>query len=174
MGALLGTQPVDNEPFQRLDIRDLYLTVKTEDDIETAIKAMLAVMTIPEKVGQLRQINYNKGSLDDSTKKQIAQGLISSVLWPSSVNCMNEIQKTAMEESRMKIPLIIGKDIIHGFRTVFPIPLAQAASFNPDFVEAGSRVSAIEATTLGVRWTFSPMMDIARDPRWGRIAEGYG
>lgn len=96
------------------------------------------------------------------------------MLWVTSVNVVNEMQKVAMEQSRMKIPLIPAKDVIHGFRTVLPIPLAQAASFNPDGVEAGARNAAIEATTLGIRWTFSPMMDIARDARWGRMAEGYG
>jgi beta-glucosidase len=79
-----------------------------------------------------------------------------------------------MEQSRLKIPLLIGKDVIHGFRTVFPIPLAQAASFNPDLAEKGSRVAAIECSSMGVKWTFTPMVDIARDPRWGRIAEGFG
>lgn len=74
----------------------------------------------------------------------------------------------------MKIPIIIGRDIIHGFRTISPIPLAQAASFNPALVANSCRIAGIEGTTSGVRWTFSPMMDIARDPRWGRIAEGYG
>jgi beta-glucosidase len=83
---------------------------------------------------------------------------------------VNQMQKIAMEQSRLKIPLIMGKDVIHGFRTVFPIPLAQAASFNPDLAEAGSRVAAIECSSMGVNWTFTPMVDIARDPRWGRIA----
>lgn len=84
------------------------------------------------------------------------------------------MQKIAMEQSRLKIPLIIGKDVIHGFRTVFPIPLAQAASFNPTLVESGSRIAAIECSSMGIKWTFTPMVDIARDPRWGRIAEGFG
>lgn len=87
---------------------------------------------------------------------------------------VNEMQKVAMEQSRLKIPLIHGRDVIHGFRTVFPIPLAQAASFNPSLAEAGSRVAAIECSSMGTKWTFTPMVDIARDPRWGRIAEGYG
>ena len=79
-----------------------------------------------------------------------------------------------MTQSRLKIPLLIGKDIIHGSRTIFPIPLGQAATFNPDLVEQAARVAAVEGTAIGVRWTFSPMLDIARDPRWGRIAEGCG
>lgn len=79
-----------------------------------------------------------------------------------------------MTQSKLKIPLLIGKDIIHGLRTIFPIPLGQAATFNPDIVEQGARVAGVEGTAVGVRWTFSPMLDIARDPRWGRIAEGCG
>lgn len=79
-----------------------------------------------------------------------------------------------MEQSRLKIPLLMGKDVIHGYRTVFPIPLAQAASFNPDLAEKGSRVAAVECSSMGIKWTFTPMVDIARDPRWGRIAEGFG
>ena len=79
-----------------------------------------------------------------------------------------------MEKSRLKIPLLIGRDVIHGYRTIFPIPLAQAASFNPDLAEKGSRVAAIECSSMGIKWTFTPMVDIARDPRWGRIAEGFG
>lgn len=79
-----------------------------------------------------------------------------------------------MNQSRLKIPLLIGKDIIHGSRTIFPIPLGQAATWNPDMVEQAARVAAVEGTAIGVRWTFSPMLDIARDPRWGRIAEGCG
>ena len=80
------------------------------------------------------------------------------------------MQKIAMEQSRLKIPLIVARDVIHGYKTVFPIPLAQAASFNPDLVESGSRIAAVEAASSGIKWTFTPMVDIARDPRWGRIA----
>ena len=79
-----------------------------------------------------------------------------------------------MEKSRLKIPLLIGRDVIHGFRTVFPIPLAQGASFNPSLAETGGRVAAIECSSMGIKWTFTPMVDIARDHRWGRVAEGYG
>lgn len=97
-----------------------------------------------------------------------------SVLNPYHLEEINGMQQVIMNESRLKIPLIVGKDIIHGFRTILPIPLGMAASFNPALVTAGSRMAAVEGTTIGARWTFSPMMDIARDPRWGRIAEGFG
>jgi beta-glucosidase len=84
------------------------------------------------------------------------------------------MQKISIEKSRLKIPILIGKDVIHGFRTVMPIPLGQAASFNTDLVEQCARMAAIEASSCGIRWTFSPMVDISRDPRWGRIAESCG
>ena len=87
---------------------------------------------------------------------------------------VNEFQRICVEESRLGIPLLVGRDVIHGFHTVFPIPLGLASTFDPDLVEAGARVASVEATGQGVRWTFSPMLDIARDPRWGRIAEGSG
>jgi beta-glucosidase len=106
--------------------------------------------------------------------KQIAEGGVGSVLNIEKLELVNEMQKIAMEQSRLKIPLLIGKDVIHGYRTIFPIPLAQAASFNPSLVESGSRIAAVEAASSGIKWTFTPMVDIARDPRWGRIAEGYG
>lgn len=80
----------------------------------------------------------------------------------------------AVEESRLGIPLLVARDVIHGFRTIYPIPLGLASTFDPELVQQGARLTALEATANGIRWTFSPMLDIARDPRWGRIAEGSG
>jgi beta-glucosidase len=85
-----------------------------------------------------------------------------------------EIQRIAVEESRLGIPLIMARDVIHGYRTLFPIPLAQAATWDPELAKACARVAAGEAASAGFHWTFAPMMDVARDPRWGRIAEGFG
>lgn len=130
----------------------------------------MSKMTLKEKIGQLIQLSYSEQALDENTSNQIANGMIGSFLNLYDVNISNAVQKVAMEKSRLKIPLLIGKDIIHGSRTIFPIPLGQAATFNPDIVEEGARVAAIEGSAIGVRWTFSPMLDIARDPRWGRIA----
>lgn len=112
--------------------------------------------------------------MSESFKTALRNGEVGSILYTAGVDVVNNMQEIVMKESRLKIPIIIGRDVIHGYRTIFPIPLAQAATFNPTLVNAGSRIAAIEGTTGGVRWTFSPMMDIARDPRWGRIAEGYG
>ena len=102
------------------------------------------------------------------------RGEIGSVLNCVDPDVINAIQKAAVEESRLGIPVLIARDVIHGFHTMFPIPLGQAATFNPDVVEKGARISAVEATAAGIKWTFSPMLDVARDPRWGRVAEGSG
>lgn len=131
-------------------------------------------MTLKEKIGQLQQISYGDETLSPEIIKTLQDGAVGSFLNVWKLENINQIQKITMEQSRLKIPLIIGKDVIHGYRTVFPIPLAQAASFNPALAEAGSRVAAVECSAMGVKWTFTPMVDIARDPRWGRIAEGFG
>lgn len=146
---------------------------KTEDAaIEQKVEALLKEMTIEEKIGQMNQISPP----DDLSQivELVKKGEIGSVLNIVDPEAVNALQQIAMEETRMKIPLIVGRDVIHGFKTIFPIPLGQAASFNPELVEDGARVAAIEAASQGVHWTFAPMIDIARDPRWGRIAESLG
>jgi len=138
-------------------------------DIEKRIDDLLARMTLPEKIGQMRQIS----GAPEGTEDLIRQGAVGSFL-----NVMGEdarrCQRLAVEESRLGIPLIFGRDVIHGFRTILPIPLGQAATFDPEVVREGARIAAREAAACGVHWTFAPMVDIARDPRWGRIAEGCG
>jgi beta-glucosidase len=104
----------------------------------------------------------------------IKQGKVGSILGVLGAENVNEAQRAAVESSRLKIPLIIGYDVIHGYRTIFPVPLASAGSFDPQLIEQSERVAAKEATASGVKWTFAPMVDIARDPRWGRIVEGAG
>ncbi|MDH6305042.1 beta-glucosidase [Parabacteroides sp. PF5-5] len=143
-----------------------------DNDVEKRIEALLKQMTLEEKIGQMYQIS----SFDNSGKMQelVKKGEIGSVLNLTNPEVINALQQVAMEESRLKIPLIVGRDVIHGFKTIFPIPLGQAASFNPQLVEDGARVAAIEAASCGINWTFAPMIDIARDPRWGRIAESLG
>jgi beta-glucosidase len=137
--------------------------------IESRIDALLAQMTLAEKIGQMWQIS---GRIDG------AEALIRGGGVGSFLNVIGEeareLQRMAVEESRLGIPLIFGRDVIHGFRTIFPIPLGQAATFDPDVVREGARVAAREAAALELHWTFAPMIDIARDPRWGRIAEGCG
>jgi len=145
---------------------------KSGSEVEKKIDALLSRMTTEEKIGQMHQLS--PWGDPTQTADLIRKGKIGSVLNIVDPVALNALQQTAMEESRLKIPLIVGRDVIHGFKTIFPIPLGQAASFNPQMIEEGARISAIEASSQGVHWTFAPMIDIARDPRWGRIAESLG
>ena len=140
--------------------------------IEQKVESILSKMTLEEKIGQMNQIS-SFGNIEDMSGL-IKKGEIGSILNEVDPVRVNALQRVAVEESRLGIPLLIARDVIHGFKTIFPIPLGQAASFNPDVAEEGARVAAIEAASMGIRWTFAPMIDIARDPRWGRIAEGCG
>ena len=127
-------------------------------------------MTWAEKLGQL-QIVF-RPRLEDAAAL-VRQG-IGSIFWPQSAAASNALQREAVENTRLGIPLLIGLDVIHGQRTIAPVPLAQAASFDPELVEDLARLAAAEARSGGVTWTFSPMVDVSRDPRWGRVVEGFG
>ena len=140
-----------------------------QSDIDKKVDDLLSQMTLREKVGQMNQLSGGAWLAEIAAK-----GEMGSVLNCVDPKELNAIQKAAVEESRLGIPVLISRDVIHGFRTIFPIPLGQAATFDPAIVERGARVAAVEATASGIRWTFSPMLDIARDPRWGRVAEGSG
>ena len=141
-----------------------------KDPVERRIDDLVSQMTLEEKIAQMTQVNG--GRISDDLAEQIRAG-VGSML--NSVGAeANYYQRIAVEESRLGIPMIFARDVIHGFRTIFPIPLGQAATFDPAIVEEGARVAAEEAMQAGLRWTFSPMVDVARDPRWGRVAEGYG
>jgi beta-glucosidase len=144
------------------------------DDVEQRIDALLRQMTIEEKVGQLTQVNADEGKLSAELRAAVKAGKVGSVLNAVDVAVVNELQRIATQQSRLGIPMLMGRDVIHGFRTVLPIPLGQAASFNPELVEQGARMAALEAAASGVNWTFAPMIDVSRDPRWGRIAESFG
>lgn len=135
---------------------------------------LIARMTLDEKVGQLHQVNGRGGHVPDDLAREVRDGRVGSILNEVDVRAVNELQRIAVEESRLGVPLILGRDVIHGFKTVFPIPLAQACSWNPDTVREGARIAALEAAAHGVHWTFAPMVDIGRDPRWGRVAECLG
>ncbi len=142
--------------------------------IEHRVTALLAEMTLAEKIGQMNQVNADDRDLSDDLRQAIESGRVGSVLNQVDVDAVNELQRIAVQESRLGIPLLVGRDVIHGFKTVMPIPLGQAAAWNADIVREGARVAAREAATAGVNWTFAPMIDISRDPRWGRIAESLG
>jgi beta-glucosidase len=148
--------------------------------IERAIDSILAGLSIQEKIGQL--VQYTGGwktgpsgrTISSEQRELIRAGMTGSLLNVFGSTLTRELQQIAMNESRAKIPLLFGLDVIHGFRTTFPIPLAEAATWNPEAVELSARIAAAEASSAGIHWTFGPMVDIARDPRWGRIAEGSG
>ena len=151
--------------------------------IEAKIDALLSKMTFEEKAGQMTQPTREDpedpdeqgDQLDDKTiEEEVRKGRAGSFFNLKDLSRRNELQKIAVEESRLGIPLIFGADVIHGYRTVFPVPLAEAASWNLELMEKTAAVAAKEARASGVDWTFSPMVDIARDPRWGRIVEGAG
>ena len=147
-------------------------------EIERKVEALLKQMTLAEKVGQLNQYSYGTptgpGTGRSKVEESIQRGEIGSFLNVTDPALSNRLQRMAMEQSRLKIPLIFGLDVIHGYRTTFPVPLALSATWDASLVERVSRIAAEEATSSGIRWTFSPMVDIARDPRWGRIVEGAG
>jgi beta-glucosidase len=142
----------------------------SDSEVEQRVNALLQKMTLQEKAGQITQL----AGMNAHAAEMIKQGKVGSILGVLGAENVNEAQRAAIENSRLKIPLIIGYDVIHGYRTVFPVPLASAGSFDPQLIEQSERVAAKEATASGVKWTFAPMVDIARDPRWGRIVEGAG
>jgi len=147
---------------------------------EQQIDSLIVRMTLEEKAGQLSQFSggWNNVSTNSTVtaeqRTMVKEGKVGSFLNVFGSTITRELQRIAVEESRMGIPLLYGFDVIHGFRTTFPIPLAEASSWDPDVVEQAERTAAIEAAAAGIHWTFAPMVDIARDPRWGRIAEGSG
>jgi beta-glucosidase len=146
--------------------------------IEKRVDALLKQMTLDEKVGQLTQ--YSSGAPTGPSAgnadypNMIARGEVGSLFNLDSVHAANLYQHIAVDKSRLHIPLLFGLDVIHGFRTTFPVPLAMASTWDPSIVEKYARIAAQESSAAGVRWAFSPMVDIARDPRWGRIVEGAG
>jgi beta-glucosidase len=140
---------------------------------EKRIDALLAQMTLEEKLGQMSQAALS-GALTEKTKDEIRRGRWGSFLNSGTAAEKADAQRIATQESRLRIPLIFGQDVIHGYQTIFPIPLGQAASWDAELVRQAARVAAREASSAGIHWTFAPMLDIARDARWGRIAEGLG
>ncbi|MDP3683811.1 MAG: glycoside hydrolase family 3 N-terminal domain-containing protein, partial [Ignavibacteria bacterium] len=147
---------------------------------EQRVDSVLALMTQEEKIGQLVQFTGDWDTGTHSTEPKagkrelVSEGKIGSFLNIFGADMTRGLQKIAVEKSRLKIPLIFGLDVIHGFRTTFPVPIAEASSWEPALVEKSARMQAIEVSASGINWTFNPMVDIARDPRWGRIVEGSG
>lgn len=154
------------------------LCIYAQSNMEKEISDLLLQMTLEEKIGQLNLCTGDFGEqgpfLREEYKKGIVEGKIGAFLNAFTAEFTYELQKMAVEKSRLKIPLLFGFDVIHGFRTIFPLPIGEAASWDLKAIETTARISAIEATAAGLHWTFAPMVDVARDPRWGRIAEGSG
>ena len=152
----------------------MILANERDAQLEERILELLDRMTLEEKIGQLCLLNGAGGQIPDALRDEIAAGRVGAVLNEVDVGTVTELQRIAVEESPSRIPLLIGRDVIHGFHTVFPLPLGQAASWDPELIERCARIAAAEAAATGVNWTFAPMVDIGRDPRWGRIAETLG
>jgi beta-glucosidase len=144
-------------------------SASAQSETDKRVEELLSQMTLHEKVGQMNQLSGGAWLAETAAKGEV--GSILNCVDPAEINA---VQRAAVEDSRLGIPVLVSRDVIHGFRTIFPIPIGQAATFDPAIVEKGARIAAVEATASGVRWTFSPMLDIARDPRWGRVAEGSG
>lgn len=154
------------------------ILVKNDHQLNRKVDSVLSLMTLEEKIGQLNQLTSDwifTGPIkaDNNKIDQIRNGGVGSMLNVSGVVHTRELQQYAMQ-SRLKIPLLFGLDVIHGFRTTFPLPLAEAASWDLEAIEQSARIAGIEASSAGVHWTFAPMVDISRDPRWGRVMEGAG
>ena len=148
------------------------LPALAQDVVEDRVEELISRMTLDDKIGQLHQIDgrTDLGKVCDMIRK----GQISSIMNIVDAAVIDSLQRIALEESPAGIPILFSRDIVHGFKTILPIPLGQAASFDDALIRSAARNTALEATEIGIKWAFAPMMDIARDPRWGRIAEGFG
>jgi beta-glucosidase len=147
----------------------------SDQNIENNVSNLMTHMTLAEKLGQLQQSQGTwEGDVRPDQIKLAQEGLLGSSIFVYGARRTTELQRVAMTESKLKIPILFAFDVIHGYRTIFPVPLGEAASWDPSVIERADSIAASEASAAGVRWTFAPMVDIARDPRWGRIVEGSG
>lgn len=172
LSAVVYAQDSVNQPVQN------YQTQEYRAKKEIFINSLLSKMTLEEKIGQLNlptSGDFTTGQAQSSDiAKKIQQGLVGGLFNIKGANKIREVQKIAVEKSRLKIPMIFGMDVIHGYETTFPIPLGLAASWDMNLVQESAKVAAREAASDGISWTFSPMVDISREPRWGRVSEGSG
>lgn len=142
--------------------------------IQERVETLMSQMGLDEKIGQMSQLQGGGGRISDHLAWSLRESRVGSILNEADLDVINEMQRIAVEESRLGIPLLIARDVIHGFKTVFPIPLGLAATWDEEAVKSCAQVSAQEAASTGINWTFAPMIDVTRDPRWGRIAESFG
>ena len=164
--------------FLSIFLAGLGITVSAQKSIDQKVTELMAKMTLEEKIGQLNQYNDDITATGPVTKDadkagQVRAGKLGSILNAIGVKNTKNWQDQAMQ-SRLKIPLLFGQDVIHGFRTTFPIPLGETATWDMNLIEKSARIAATEASAYGIHWTFAPMVDIGRDPRWGRVMEGAG
>jgi beta-glucosidase len=159
-------------------VMPVYILNAQDSKMDSFINDLMSKMSIEEKIGQL---NLNAGAsfttgstVNEKTREKIRSGKLGAILNDFSLASMKASQDVAIKESVNHIPLLFGMDVIHGYRTIFPIPLAMSCMWDMNYTEKSARIAATEATANGIAWTYSPMVDIARDPRWGRIAEGSG
>src|ERR1700761_5554490 len=156
-----------------------YKAMAQQDSIDIKVDTLLSKMTLAEKIGQMNQYNGDWEATGPVTKDvgnkldEVRQGRVGAVLNIMGTGHVRSFQEAAMQ-SRLKIPLLFGQEVIHGYRITFPIPLAEASSWDMAMIEKAERIAATEASASGINWTFAPMVDIARDPRWGRVMEGSG
>jgi beta-glucosidase len=168
------TLGIASAPNPRIPVRSgIY-----DPSLDAKVEALLHKMTLEEKVGQLAQYSAGQptgpGTGRTDYEDMIAKGRIGALFNISTAKETNAYQRIAVEKSRLHIPIVFGLDVINGFRTEFPMPLGLASTWDPLLLEHATRIAAREASASGIRWTFSPMVDIARDARWGRMAEGAG
>lgn len=164
--------------FLLIAVLQFHFCFAQKKTIDQRVDSVLKLMTLDEKIGQMNQYNGDWAATGPITKdgdkqEQIRKGMVGSMLNVTGVDHTRTLQQIAMQ-SRLKIPLLFGQDVIHGYRTIFPVPLAEAASWDMDAIAASARIAATEASAAGIHWTFAPMVDIARDARWGRVMEGAG
>ena len=153
-----------------------------KDKFDRKVDSVLVIMTLEEKIGQLNQYNgfwditgpAPKEGLAAKKYQDLKKGLVGSMLNVKGVKDVRALQKIAVEQTRLHIPLLFGFDVIHGYKTISPIPLAEAASWDLEAIQKSAAIAAEEASAVGINWTFAPMVDVSRDPRWGRVMEGAG
>ena len=158
--------------FITMMLMALPVLMNAQESIDQRVEEILGKMTIEDKIGQLNQLDGRRDI--EAIKQEVREGTLGSIMNIVDPAVTDELQRIAIEESPSGIPLLFARDVVHGFNTVLPIPLGMAASWDRELIEAAARNTALEATEKGIRWAFAPMMDIARDPRWGRIAESFG
>lgn len=172
LATCFSAQEIITKPVQSFQTKDYQIKK------EKFVNNLLSKMTLEEKIGQLNlpsSGDFNTGTVQSSgIAKKIEQGLVGGLFNIKGVNKITDVQKVAVEKSRLHIPLFFGMDVIHGYETTFPIPLALSTSWDPNLIQKTARVAAQEATSDGINWFYSPMVDLTRDPRWGRVAEGAG